>query len=107
MSENPEGWTFTDSTSMDWQTMGEGVAVKMLAGADGRVIATFRFEPGYVGGAHEHVDAEFSYILEGELVSNGVLMKAGHAYAAQTGTTHSEFRTDTGCTLVSVFPYSG
>jgi len=36
-------------------------------------------------------------------VSNGVQMAAGHAYAAEIGTTHSEFRTDSGATLVSVF----
>lgn len=31
-------------------------------------------------------------------------MEAGHAYAAEQGTTHDGFLTDTGCTLVSVFP---
>ncbi len=30
-------------------------------------------------------------------------MAAGHADAAQAGTTHQEFRTETGATLVSVF----
>lgn len=102
-----EGWTFTDSAAMEWQGVGDKVEMKMLAGADGRVIALFKFEAGYVGGTHEHGDAEFSYVLEGEVVSNGVLMKAGHAYGVGAGTTHEEFRTDTGCTLVSVFAMPG
>jgi len=107
MTTISEGWAFADSTTIDWQPVGEGVAMKMLGAADGRVIAMFKFEPGYVGGTHEHADAEFTYLLEGELISNGVPMAAGHAYAARTGTTHSEFRTDTGATLVSVFASPG
>jgi anti-sigma factor ChrR (cupin superfamily) len=102
-----EGWTFTDSTAMEWQDVGDKIGMKLLAGADGRVIAMFKFDAGYEGGTHEHGDAEFTYILEGEIVSNGVLMKAGHAYGVGAGTTHEEFRTDTGCTVVSVFPLPG
>lgn len=103
----PEGWTFADGEAMDWQQMGPGVAMKMLAGADGRVIAMFKFDAGYEGGAHDHRDAEFTYVLDGSIVSNGVQMEAGHAYAAQAGTTHDEFRTDTGATVVSVFAPAG
>ena len=87
--------------------MGEGVSMKALAAANGKLIATFQFQPGYVGSVHHHEEPEFSYVLEGSVVSQGVLMTAGHAYAAQAGTTHEEFRTDTGCTLVSVFKMAG
>lgn len=107
MEHSTEGWTFADSSAMPWQEMGPGVAMKLLGGADGRVISLFTFEPGYVGGTHEHTDAEFTYVLEGSIVSNGVLMEAGHSYAVGAGTTHTEFRTDTGCTVVSVFPQPG
>ncbi len=107
MTNAPAGWNFSDSGSMPWQPMGEGIAMKSLGMAGGRMIATFQFQPGYEGGVHEHTDAEFSYILEGSLISQGVLMTAGHAYAAEPGTTHDDFRTETGCTLVSVFPVPG
>lgn len=107
MSETPAGWNFADSGAMPWQTMGEGVAMKSLAAADGRMMATFQFQPGYVGGVHDHEEPEFSYILEGSLISQGVLMTAGHAYGVEAGTTHDDFRTDTGCTLVSVFKIPG
>ncbi len=103
MTDMTEGWTFSDQGAMEWQEMGPGIAMKMLGAANGRVMAMFKFDAGYVGGSHEHGDAEFTYLLDGEMVSNGVQMEAGHAYAAQAGTTHSEFRTDTGATLVSVF----
>ncbi len=105
MSEQNAGWTFTDQAAIEWQPLGPGIAMKSMGVADGKIMAMFKFDAGYVGGSHEHVDEpEFTYILEGSIISNGVLMNAGHAYAAQAGTTHDEFRTDTGCTLVSVFP---
>jgi len=78
--------------------------MKVLGIADGRMLAMFKFAPGYVGGVHEHTDAEFTYVTDGSIVSNGVLMTSGHAYAVGAGTTHSEFRTDDGCTVISVFP---
>jgi anti-sigma factor ChrR (cupin superfamily) len=99
----PAGWMFSDGEAMEWRSIGDGVAMKTLGIADGRMIATFKFDPGYVGGVHHHEEPEFSYILEGSMVSQGVPMGVGHAYAAQAGTTHDEFGTDTGCTLVSVF----
>jgi len=98
-----EGWAFADEAAAEWMSLGPGVAMKSLGDANGRMIALFKFDPGYSGDSHEHIAAEFSYVLDGELISNGVTMAAGHAYAAEAGTTHSEFRTDTGVTLVSVF----
>jgi hypothetical protein len=99
----PAGWTFTDGGAMDWQPIAEGAGMKVLGIADGKMIATFKFEAGYVGGVHHHEEPEFSYILEGSMMSQGVQMEVGHAYAAQIGTTHDDFRTENGCTLVSVF----
>ena len=81
--------------------------MKALGAANGRLIALFRFGAGYVGPSHEHADAEFSHLLEGDLVSNGVSMSAGHAYAAEAGTAHTEFRSTDGATLVSVFAIPG
>lgn len=104
MSDMTEGWTFTDQESLPWLDVGDGIGMKALGQANGRIMAMFRFKAGYVGGVHEHTDAEFTYVLEGEIISNGVTMTAGHAYAAEAGTTHQEFRTDSGATLVSVFP---
>ncbi len=109
-STDPEataGWTFTDGEAMDWQPIAAGAGMKVLGIADGKMIATFKFEAGYVGGVHHHEEPEFSYILEGSMMSQGVQMEVGHAYAAQMGTTHDDFRTENGCTLVSVFKIPG
>ena len=86
---------------------GGGRGHESLGAADVRMLATLRFQPGYVGGVHEHHGPEFAYILEGSLISQGVLMTAGHAYAVRAGTTHDDFRTDSGCTPVSVFEVPG
>lgn len=101
------GWAFTDSGSVPWQALGHDIEMKVLGAADSKVIALFRFAAGYVGGTHYHEEAEFTYVLEGDLISNGVAMSAGHAYAARAGTTHEEFSTTDGCTLVSVFKSPG
>lgn len=106
MSDNA-GWMFSNANDIEWQSLADKVAMKMLAAADGKVIALFKFEPGYAGGTHHHEEPEFSYVLEGDLVSNGVAMSPGGAYGAQAGTDHTEFRTDNGCTLVSVFKAPG
>ncbi|MFK7920066.1 MAG: hypothetical protein AB8G14_18470 [Ilumatobacter sp.] len=97
------GWTFADADAIDWTPVGDKVEMKMLAGAGGKVIALFRFGAGYVGGTHHHEEPEFSYVLEGDVVSNGVAMSTGHAYGVEAGTDHTEFRSEGGCTIVSVF----
>ena len=84
MTELVTGWTFTDQATLDWQEFGTGVAMKTLGGPNGRAIALFKFDAGYVGSPHEHTDAEFSYILEGDLISNGVTMTTGHAYGGRS-----------------------
>ncbi len=81
--------------------------MQTLGLAGGRLMAKFRFEAGYEGGSHHHGDAEFTYVLEGDLVSNGVTMQAGHGYAAEPGTDHTEFRSPGGATLLSVFQTPG
>ena len=107
MDHDITGWTFTDGGEAPWQEMGPGVEMKSLGMANGRLMAMFRFAPGYVGGAHDHGDAEFTYVLEGDLISNGVEMKAGHGYAAEAGTRHTGFESPNGGIVVSVFQVPG
>ena len=97
------GWTFSDSAKVEAKQVGEGVTMKALGMANGKMIATFTFDAGYVGGTHHHEEPEFTYVLEGDLVSNGVPMQSGHAYAVEAGTDHVEFRSENGATVVSVF----
>ncbi len=46
-------------------------------------------------------------MLEGEIVSNIVPVTAGEAYGEQAGNDHTEFRTDTGVTVVPVLKAPG
>lgn len=101
------GWVFGDANAMAWQPIGERIALKMLGHADGKVIAMFKFDPGYAGGAHSHVESEFTFVMEGSVVSNGVLMKTGQCYAVGAGTEHAEFRSDEGSVVLSVFKAPG
>ena len=107
LMSSTEGWTFADAEAIEWQPMGDKVAMKVLGIAGGKMIAMFRFDAGYVGGTHHHEEPEFTYVLDGDLVSQGVDMAAGHAYAVEAGTDHTEFRSETGCTIVSVFKVPG
>jgi quercetin dioxygenase-like cupin family protein len=103
MTDTPEGWTFTDTNTMDWQSVSDDVSLKMLGLIGNRAFTLSRFDAGHSGKLHHHENPEFLYVLEGDLVSQGVEMAAGHAYAAAPGTTHDEFRTTGGCTVLVVF----
>ena len=96
------GWAFGNADEMEWQQLSEFVSMKLLGVADGKGIGLFKFAPGYQGGVHQHVDAEFGYVLDGAVIANGVTLAAGQAYAAQTGTEHHEGPCE-GATLLSVF----
>ncbi|MEM1333673.1 MAG: cupin domain-containing protein [Actinomycetota bacterium] len=100
------GWAFGSADEMEWQQIGEHVSMKLLAIADGKGIGLFKFAPGYAGGVHQHLEAEFGFVLEGSVVANGVTLGAGQAYAAQPGTEHHESPCD-GATLLSVFTLPG
>jgi quercetin dioxygenase-like cupin family protein len=102
-----EGWVFADSAALEWKTMAPGLRMKSLGMANGRMIALFEFDAGYVGGTHDHVDAEFTYLLEGQMTSNGVTMLPGHSYAAPAGTRHVQFDAVTNSTVLSVFAVGG
>ena len=45
MEISTEGWTFTDSTALEWQERGPGVAMNVLGIADGRMLAMFNSPP--------------------------------------------------------------
>ena len=103
MTNTPEGWTFTDSNAMGWQAVADDVSSKMLGMSGNRAFTLTRFDAGHTGTLHHHENPEFLYVVEGDLVSQGVEMSAGHAYTAQPGTSHDEFRTTNGCTVLVVF----
>ena len=97
------GWTFTDTNSAPLQETPDGAKFKMIGGADGFVMVYSELAAGDSGSPHEHGAPEFLYVLEGDVTSNGVEMKAGHGYAAAAGSKHTEFASTDGCKFISVF----
>ena len=92
-------FTFTDSNTAPWQDskLADGVAVKNLGKANGRAMQLVRFEPGAVFPTHTHDGPEFVFMLEGEAIQNGQVLRAGWAGVAETGTADESFRSNTGC----------
>lgn len=100
-----EGWDVGSFDQVEWSPWGSGgnARAKVLASADGYYVALVEADAGYSGDLHQHDHAEFLYVVDGTLRTQGRLMAAGDAYAAAAGSTHDDFGTDTGATYLSIF----
>jgi quercetin dioxygenase-like cupin family protein len=100
------GWDIVRAEDAEWLpwggTAGEARA-KVLGSADGYMVMLVEAQPGYQGTAHEHAFPEFNYVIAGTLRNQGQEMSAGDGYAAATGSTHTDFATDTGATYIVIF----
>jgi quercetin dioxygenase-like cupin family protein len=105
MEHSLEGWDFTRGESLEWLPWGsQGDArARVLAVADGFHVVLVEADAGYRGEAHEHRFPEFLYVLDGDVRSQGQGMKPGDAYAAATGSVHTDFATGSGATYLSIF----
>jgi uncharacterized protein len=100
-----EGWAIGHAEEVDWVPWGSSgdARAKVLATGDGYHVVLVQAEAGYEGEAHEHEHTELSYVLDGEVRTQGVTMRAGDAYAAAIGSVHTDFGTPTGATYLSIF----
>jgi quercetin dioxygenase-like cupin family protein len=100
------GWDIVRNDEADWMpwtgSAGEARA-KILGSADGYTVTLVEAQPGYAGTPHEHTHAEFEYVIDGSLRTQGREMSAGDGYAAAAGSTHTVFATDTGATYLVIF----
>lgn len=100
------GWDIVRNDEADWMpwtgSAGEARA-KILGSADGYTVTLVEAQPGYAGTPHEHTHAEFEYVIDGTLQTQGREMSAGDGYAAAAGSTHTVFATDTGATYLVIF----
>jgi quercetin dioxygenase-like cupin family protein len=99
------GWHVGAFDDVEWGPWGSGgnARAKVLAMADGYVVALVQAEPGYTGDPHEHAHAEFLYVVEGTLRTQGRTLGTGDAYAAAAGSVHTDFVSDEGATYLSIF----
>ena len=105
MEHSLDGWDIARSDDLDWVPWGSGgdARAMILGAADGFTVALVRADPGYRGDPHVHEHPEFLYVVDGTLRNQGQEMKAGEAYAASPGSSHTDFETVTGATYVSIF----
>ena len=100
-----DGWDIghgDDKEWVPWGTTGDAKA-KVVASGDGYMLVLVEADAGYRGDPHEHDYTEFSYVLEGQLVNQGVPMRAGDGYVAVPGSTHAHFETEHGARYLIIF----
>jgi len=99
-----ENQDFASATWLDWTPLFPGVEMKLLSLDQEKGYATtlIRMAPGAVIPPHRHVEPEDSYVLEGEVVVSGVLMRPGDHCHAKPGSVHPVSTTTTGCVYVAV-----
>jgi len=98
-----EGFRFVLGARLDWQPgVVPGVEVKLLRedASGGRRTRLIRMAPGTIYPKHRHPEVEEVYLLEGDLVVNGVLMRAGDYCSAEANSVHDGARSPSGCTFV-------
>ena len=100
-----EGWGIGAAAEAEWVPWGSSgdARAKVVAQADGYVVAIVEAEAGYSGDPHVHAHAEFLHVLSGTLHTQGRTMVEGDSYVAAPGSTHDDFGTDDGATYVSIF----
>lgn len=98
-------WDIRHADQVDWIPWGtEGKArAKILAEADGYMVALVQAETGYQTAPHQHAHAEFFYLLEGVIRNQGETLRSGDAYAAAAGSEHTEFEAEVAATYLSIF----
>lgn len=88
------------------ETDDEGVSYKLLYAdaARGTVTTLVRMLPGSHITAHRHLGVEQCLVLEGDVRSGDVRMKAGDFNCSLPGSIHQELSTDGGALLLLVSP---
>lgn len=99
-----ENQVFGSASWLEWTPLFPGVDMKLLSLDHEKSYATtlIRMAPGSIIPPHRHVAPEDSYVLEGEVVVSGILMRPGDHCHAKPGSVHPASTTPTGCTYVAV-----
>lgn len=99
------GYEFIDTNALAWRSskFAEGIDVKDLGRADGRMMQLVRYAPGASFPLHRHAGPEFIYLLEGEAIQEGQQLLPGWAAVAATDTIDENFHSPTGCVFLTVF----
>ena len=100
------GLLISRSVDMDWQEAGvAGVQSKplFLDEKRGYMTALVRMAPGTRYPSHRHTDVEELYLLEGDLLVEGLVMRSGDYCRAEPDTIHGEVSTEAGALFLVCF----
>lgn len=105
MSTLLTGWQFGRRDAAEWMPWGsDGLArARVVAAADGYHLVEVEAQAGYTGTPHEHGHAEFTFVIEGTVRTNGQQLGPGDGCAAAAGSTHDSFEALTDARYLSVF----
>ncbi len=98
------GQRFVRSESLAWSSgTSPGVEIKTLLvdRLHQRVTRMVRMQAGALIRPHRHVGVEESYVLDGELLVDGVLMQSGDYCRAEAGSEHRVVRSAGGCVFLA------
>lgn len=98
-----QGLRFVRGRQVAWQPgVVDGLDFKLLRldAEVGRATLLARMAPGVVYPNHRHAGVEEIYLVAGDLLVNGVPMRAGDYCSAAADTVHDGIRTVGGCTFI-------
>ena len=100
-----DGWDITRPEGSEWIPWGEGdkARAKILGSADDYLVVIVEAGVGYRATEHPHTHAEFLYVIDGRVRSQGQELTSGAGYAAAAGSTHDDFEALSPSTYLSVF----
>jgi quercetin dioxygenase-like cupin family protein len=99
--------TTLDTSALPWSPTGwPGVSMKMLQQVEstGGMIGMMRMDAGSSIPPHSHTHADQAvFIIEGDLVEEGVTYGPGSLLVAKAGTPHGPHSSSGGCVLLSTY----
>jgi anti-sigma factor ChrR (cupin superfamily) len=101
-----DGVNFVRPGHLPWNAgNAPGIEIKTLAvdHERGYVTQLVRMQPGAALRPHRHAAVEESYLVEGDLLVNGVLMRAGDYCRAEPHSVHAGVSTQGGCVFIAVY----
>lgn len=90
-------WYATEPTQVaPWETLSEGVEIKVLRGVDGVMSTLARVAPGAQVVDHGHILDEECLMLQGDLFLGDILLRPDDYQVAPAGCNHVNSMSDTG-----------
>jgi len=97
---NAADHTFLFASQGKWKKMSEGVLIKILHKDPLSKSFLVRMAADTKIPSHLHQHDEESYVLEGEVLLEGILCRTGDFHMAKKGSRHQDIHTSKGCLLL-------